>query len=136
MDPLQIFTIVTIVMFVVLAIITLFISINKRTLFAKLEGLIEQGKFDEFFKRIDSPMTRLVYPDYNRTYFKLNAYMMKGDYKAANTVLDDLLSRKTSPEQRADLVERIKSTPRRWFAQEDVVFVVLPVSFLEIQQPR
>ena len=104
MDPLQIFTIVTIVMFVVLAIITLFISINKRTLFAKLEGLIEQGKFDEFFKRIDSPMTRLVYPDYNRTYFKLNAYMMKGDYKAANSVLDDLLSRKTSSEQRADLV--------------------------------
>ena len=104
MTPFQIFTTVTIVMFVILAIITVFITINKRTLFAKLSMLIEQGKYDEFFRKIDSPVTRLVYPDYNRTYFKLNAYMMKGDYKAASGVLDDLLSRKTSSEQRADLV--------------------------------
>lgn len=104
MDPLQILTIVTIVMFVLLAIISLVIVINKRTMFAKLENMLIEGKYDEFFRKIDTPLARLVYPDYNRTYFKLNAYMMKGDWKEAEHVLDDLLARKVSDEQRADLV--------------------------------
>ena len=104
MEPLQILTIVTIVMFVVLAIISIAIAINKRRAFAKLTMLVEERKFDEFFRLIDAPFTRLTFPDYNRTYFKLNAYMVKGDDKAALEVLDDLLSRKTSAEQRADLI--------------------------------
>lgn len=104
MEPLQILTIVTIVMFVVLAIISIAIAINKRRAFAKLTMLVDQRKFDEFFRLIDAPFTRLTFPDYNRTYFKLNAYMVKGDDKAALEVLDDLLTRKTSAEQRADLV--------------------------------
>lgn len=104
MEPLQILTIVTIVMFVVLAIISIAIVINKRRAFAKLTMLVEERKFDEFFRLIDAPFTRLTFPDYNRTYFKLNAYMVKGDDKAALEVLDDLLSRKTSAEQRADLI--------------------------------
>lgn len=104
MEPLQILTIVTIVMFVVLAIISIAIAINKRRAFAKLTMLVEERKFDEFFRLIDAPFTRLTFPDYNRTYFKLNAYMVKGDDKAALEVLDDLLTRKTSAEQRADLI--------------------------------
>lgn len=104
MDPLQILTIITIVMFAVLAIISLAIAINKRRAFAKLTMLVDEGKYDEFFRLIDAPFTRLTFPDYNRTYFKLNAYMVKGDGKAALEVLDDLLARKTSAEQRADLV--------------------------------
>lgn len=104
MEPLQILTIVTIVMFVVLAIISIAIAINKRRAFAKLTMLVDQRKFDEFSRLIDAPFTRLTFPDYNRTYFKLNAYMVKGDDKAALEVLDDLLTRKTSAEQRADLV--------------------------------
>lgn len=104
MDPIQILTIVTIVMFVVLAIISIVIVINKRRTFAKLTMLLEDKNYDEFFRLIDSPLTRLTFPDYNRTYFKLNAYMVKGDNKQALATLDDLLTRKTSAEQRADLV--------------------------------
>ena len=104
MDPIRILTIVTIAMFAVLAVITVFISIQKRTMFAKLGQLLEDGKYDEFFRLIDSRIARLVYPDYNRSYFKLNAHMIKGDWKEAEKLLDDLLARKVSDEQRADLV--------------------------------
>lgn len=104
MDPIRILTIVTIAMFAVLAVITVFIFIQKRTMFAKLGQLLEDGKYDEFFRLIDSRITRLVYPDYNRSYFKLNAHMIKGDWNEAEKLLDDLLARKVSDEQRADLV--------------------------------
>lgn len=104
MDPIRILTIVTIAMFAVLAVITVFISIQKRTMFAKLGQLLEDGKYDEFFRLIDSRIARLVYPDYNRSYFKLNAHMIKGDWNEAEKLLDDLLARKVSDEQRADLV--------------------------------
>ena len=43
MDPIRILTIVTIAMFAVLAVITVFISIQKRTMFAKLGQLLEDG---------------------------------------------------------------------------------------------
>lgn len=104
MDPIRILTIVTIAMFALLAVITVFISIQKRTMFAKLGQLLEDGKYDEFFRLIDSRIARLVYPDYNRSYFKLNAHMIKGDWNEAEKLLDDLLARKVSDEQRADLV--------------------------------
>lgn len=104
MDPIRILTIVTIAMFAVLAVITVFISIQKRTMFAKLGQLLEDGKYDEFFRHIDSRIARLVYPDYNRSYFKLNAHMIKGDWNEAEKLLDDLLARKVSDEQCADLV--------------------------------
>ena len=103
-DLTRILTIVSIVMFAGLAVITIFIAIKKRTMFSKLQYLLAQGQYDEFFRMIDSRIARLVYPDYNRQYFKLNAYIFKGDWKEANAVLDDLLARKVSDEQRRDLV--------------------------------
>lgn len=77
---------------------------KKRSLFTQLQHLLANEQFDEFFELIDSKQAQLVFPEYNRQYFKLNAYLMHGDSAHARQLLEQLLTMKTSKAQRRDLV--------------------------------
>lgn len=79
-------------------------SSKKRALFDQLQHLLSLERFDDFFELIDSKQAELVFPEYNRQYFKLNAYLMQGDTEQANQMLEHLLSLKSSKAQRRDLV--------------------------------
>ena len=79
-------------------------SSKKRALFDQLQHLLSLERFDDFFELIDSKQAELVFPEYNRQYFKLNAYLMQGNTEQANQMLEHLLSLKSSKAQRRDLV--------------------------------
>lgn len=96
-----------IIMFVaiaIIAVVAIYLSVKKRTTFNRLQDMLSKGEYDAFFELIDKPLTRALYPAYNLTYFKLNAYILKGDDQAANDLFDQLLASKTSKTQRYDLV--------------------------------
>lgn len=97
-------TIIMIVAVVIVAAVTIGMNIKKRSVFRRLQSLLAGGEFDEFFKLIDAPSTRMMYPEYNLSYFKLNAYLIKDDAKEADKVLENLLSHKLNKRQRYDLV--------------------------------
>ena len=79
-------------------------SSKKRALFDQLQHLLSLERFDDFFELIDSKQAELVFPEYNRQYFKLNAYLVQGNTEQANQMLEHLLSLKSSKAQRRDLV--------------------------------
>lgn len=95
---------VTIALFVILAVASLAITALKQRRFTQMQVLLSQKRFDELFEVLDSKLVRYLFPEYNREYLRLNAYLVKGDTKAAGRVLDGLLTQKASREQRIDLV--------------------------------
>lgn len=90
----------------VLALGSAFLALKKRAVFTALQGHLMHGRFDEFFTLIDKPFTRMLYPAYNLTYFKLNAYLLKDDTANVNKTLTELLGARTSKRQRVDLVTK------------------------------
>lgn len=101
MEPSQILIVVAVAIGAAISIIG---AIKKRTTFDRLHGMLAAGDFDGFFKLIDAPFTRALYPAYNLMYFKLNAYLIQGDNERAHELLEQLLAHKTAPKQRVDLV--------------------------------
>lgn len=97
-------TLIMLGLIAIMAICSIGMSLKKRLLFRRLQGLLTAGDFDAFFELIDKPLTRILYPEYNLSYFKLNAYLLKDDTKAATEMLEDLLNRKLGKKQRRDLV--------------------------------
>lgn len=89
---------------VIMIAISAFFSIKKRTMFKRLQTLMAQEKWDEFYALLDSKLAAFLYPEYNRTYLKLNSYLMREDTKSAKKIFDDLLERKLPKMQRIDLV--------------------------------
>lgn len=100
----KLFTQITIALFVILAIASLAITALKQRRFMQMQTLLNQKRFDELFELLDSKLVRYLFPEYNREYLRLNAYLVKGDTKAAGRVLDGLLTQKASRAQRIDLV--------------------------------
>lgn len=97
-------TIFTIALILVLIGYSVFMSVKRNSVFKQLEHLLATNDFDAFFELIDKPLTRYLYPSYNLAYFKLNAYMIKGDFAAALDELEALLVMRISKKQRRDLV--------------------------------
>lgn len=106
----KLFTQITIALFVILAIASLAITALKQRRFMQMQTLLNQKRFDELFELLDSKLVRYLFPEYNREYLRLNAYLVKGDTKAAGRVLDGLLTQKASRAQRIDLVVKALNT--------------------------
>ena len=49
----------------------------------QMQTLLNQKRFDDLFELLDSKLVRYLFPEYNREYLRLNAYLVKGDTKAA-----------------------------------------------------
>ena len=97
-------TIAIIIAGVIILAIAIFMYVKQKTTFNRLEKMLEDEDYDGFFKLVDSKLTHLLFPEYNLTYFKLNAYLNMGDDENVDKILDDLLSRNLPEEQRQDLV--------------------------------
>lgn len=95
---------VSIAVIVIMLAISAFFSIKKRSMFKRLQTLMAQEKWDEFYTLLDSKFAAFLYPEYNRTYLKLNSYLMREDTANAKKIFDDLLERKLPKMQRIDLV--------------------------------
>ena len=88
----------------ILAVIWLATVIFKRLRYRRLEYLIAQEDLGPFLKLVDALSTRLLFPEYNLTYMKLNGYLMHSDDEHAAELFDKLLARKLNKRQRTDLV--------------------------------
>ena len=95
---------ITIGLVVIMALFWAFSAIKKRTMFNRLQTLLSQQKYDEFYGVLDSKLCGLLFPEYNRTYLRLNAYLMQGREEEAEVIFNDLLTRRLPKRQRIDLV--------------------------------
>lgn len=92
-----------IIAIVVVALSTIVIQILKRTQFKKLLTYLQTGNFKTFEEKIDTPLMKYLYPQFNRDYLRLNAYVLQGDEKKIEAGLQKLLSYKMSKKQKEDV---------------------------------
>lgn len=84
--------------------VTLFFSIKKRTTFKRLQQLMATEQWTEFDRLLDSKLTGLLYPRYNRDYLRLNSYLLREDHAHAEELFELLLGLQLPKMQRVDLV--------------------------------
>ena len=70
----------------------------------RFQKLIAQGEFDQLYELLETKKVAMAFPEYNRTYLKLNAKIMEGDEKGARQILSDLLSRHLPKNMHEDIV--------------------------------
>lgn len=93
--------IIAIVVTIVLIVVTQF---WKQRIFKKLFAYLQQGKFDEYFKLLDSFSCKYLYPAFNREYMRLNGYLMKADGKKIEECFDVMLHMRMNKKQELDVV--------------------------------
>jgi len=70
----------------------------------RIQSMFAQHKFKELLAYLDTPLVRIGYPKWNRTFMKLNAYLIEGDTANASLMFSELLSVHSSREQRKELI--------------------------------
>lgn len=93
--------IIAIVATIVLVVIT---QVWKQRILKKLFTYLQQGKFEEYFKLLDSFSCKYLYPAFNREYMRLNGYLMKADVKKIEECFDLILRMRMNKKQELDVV--------------------------------
>lgn len=86
--------------------IFIFVEVNKRTTYTKLEMYMREGKYDEFLALLDKRLTQVLYPRYNLLFLRFNVMLAKGDTKQAVQIVEEMRTLKMSKEQRMALAVR------------------------------
>lgn len=95
-------TIGIVVMVVALAF-TIYMEVQKRTIFAKLEAYLREGDLENYLKVLDRPLTNVLYPKYNVLFMRLNALLAMDDAEKTAAVIREMGSLKMNDEQRIAL---------------------------------
>lgn len=95
-------TIGIVVMVVALAF-TIYMEVQKRTTFAKLEAYLREGDLENYLKFLDRPLTNVLYPKYNVLFMRLNALLAMDDAEKTAAVIREMGSLKMNDEQRIAL---------------------------------
>lgn len=95
-------TIGIVVMVVALAF-TIYMEVQKRTTFAKLEAYLREGDLKNYLKVLDRPLTNVLYPKYNVLFMRLNALLAMDDAEKTAAVIREMGSLKMNDEQRIAL---------------------------------
>lgn len=95
-------TIGIVVMVVALAF-TIYMEVQKRTTFAKLEAYLREGDLENYLKVLDRPLTNVLYPKYNVLFMRLNALLAMDDAEKTAAVIREMGSLKMNDEQRIAL---------------------------------
>lgn len=94
---------VGIVVMVVALAFTIYMEVQKRTTFAKLEGYLREGDLENYLKVLDRPLTNVLYPKYNVLFMRLNALLAMDDAEKTAAVIREMGSLKMNDEQRIAL---------------------------------
>ncbi len=81
----------------------IYVEVQKRSTFAKLEHYMAERDFDNYLAVLDRPVTNILYPEYNRLFLRLNAYLGMGDNENTARVLDKMMTLRMSKEQKLAL---------------------------------
>lgn len=94
---------VGIVVIVVALAFTIYMEVQKRTTFAKLEAYLREGDLENYLKVLDRPLTNVLYPKYNILFMRLNALLAMDDAEKTAAVIREMGSLKMNDEQRIAL---------------------------------
>ena len=94
---------VGIVVIVVALAFTIYMEVQKRTTFAKLEAYLREGDLGDSLKVLDRPLTNVLYPKYNVLFMRLNALLAMDDAEKTAAVIREMGSLKMNDEQRIAL---------------------------------
>jgi len=94
---------VGIVVMVVALAFTIYVEVQKRTTFAKLEAYLREGDLENYLKVLDRPLTNVLYPKYNVLFMRLNALLAMDDAEKTAAVIREMGSLKMNDEQRIAL---------------------------------
>lgn len=94
---------VGIVVMVVALAFTIYMEVQKRTTFAKLEAYLREGDLENYLKVLDRPLTNVLYPKYNVLFMRLNALLAMDDAEKTAVVIREMGSLKMNDEQRIAL---------------------------------
>lgn len=98
-------TIGIVVMVVALAF-TIYMEVQKRTTFAKLEAYLREGDLENYLKVLDRPLTNVLYPKYNVLFMRLNALLALDDAEKTAAVIREMGSLKMNDEQKLALAAK------------------------------
>lgn len=87
------------VVVVVAVAFTIYLEVQKRTTFAKLEAYLREGDLDNYDKVLDRPLTSVLYPKYNVLFMRLNATLAMDDVEASARIIREMGSLKMTEEQ-------------------------------------
>lgn len=82
---------------------TIYMEVQKRTTFAKLEAYLREGDLENYLKVLDRPLTNVLYPKYNVLFMRLNALLAMDDAEKTAAVIREMGSLKMNDEQRIAL---------------------------------
>ena len=94
---------VGIVVMVAALAFTIYMEVQKRTTFAKLEAYLREGDLENYLKVLDRPLTNVLYPKYNVLFMRLNALLAMDDAEKTAAVIREMGSLKMNDEQRIAL---------------------------------
>ena len=94
---------VGIVVMVVALAFTIYMEVQKRTTFAKLEAYLREGDLENYLKVLDRPLTNVLYPKYNVLFMRLNALLAMDHADKTAAVIREMGSLKMNDEQRIAL---------------------------------
>lgn len=94
---------VGIVVMVVALAFTIYMEVQKRATFAKLEAYLREGDLENYLKVLDRPLTNVLYPKYNVLFMRLNALLAMDDAEKTAAVIREMGSLKMNDEQRTAL---------------------------------
>lgn len=98
-------TIGIVVMVVALAF-TIYMEVQKRTTFAKLEAYLREGDLENYLKVLDRPLTNVLYPKYNVLFMRLNALLAMENADKTAAVIREMGSLKMNDEQKLALAAK------------------------------
>lgn len=94
---------VGIVVMVVALAFTIYMEVQKRATFAKLEAYLREGDLENYLKVLDRPLINVLYPKYNVLFMRLNALLAMDDAEKTAAVIREMGSLKMNDEQRIAL---------------------------------
>lgn len=94
---------VGIVVMVVALAFTIYMEVQKRTTFAKLEAYLREGDLENYLKVLDRPLTNILYPKYNVLFMRLNALLAMDDADKTAAVIREMSSLKMNDKQKLAL---------------------------------
>lgn len=97
---------VGIVVMVVALAFTIYMEVQKRTTFAKLEAYLREGDLENYLKVLDRPLTNVLYPKYNVLFMRLNALLALDDAEKTAAVIREMGSLKMNDEQKLALAAK------------------------------
>lgn len=98
---------VGIVVMVAALAFTIYMEVQKRTTFAKLEAYLREGDLENYLKVLDRPLTNVLYPKYNVLFMRLNALLAMDDAEKTAAVIREMGSLKMNDEQRIALAVKV-----------------------------